>query len=149
MGLLEALTKHMEQEYGGPLPKPVEQQVAECRDMVDLDVECSPVLLKAGDKEPVEIARRDGGFAVVWRNVFCPDEPNYEPITEDEVRTARARYLVTRGDAFRRFHASPREEQRHALRAYGLDGQVPAEHSPIAALFGMEGSNGRLLKRNG
>lgn len=140
------INKLAEEQYGGPLPLPIEQQVAQVTECVDLTVAFSPVLEKPGDKDPVEVERReDGSFWLVFRNALCPSAAAYERVSEKDLRVMRARYIITKNDIYRRARSMPAEEARRAFRAFYPDGiLLPAEGSEFAKLLGMENSHGVL-----
>lgn len=148
MSLLDALKKFTEEQYGGPLPKPIEDQVAECVWAVMLDVECSPVIEKPGSEETTEVTRHeDGTYSLTYRNVCVLDAVAYEPVSEADLKVMRARYLVTRGAKHKRLHAMNGEERKHALRTFFPQGvHVPREGSQLALAMGMEDHTGRLDK---
>lgn len=115
----------------------VEAEVRRVVMCVDLDIAYSPVLEKPGSKQPVEVERADGGFALVWRNALTGAALR-EPVEVEALRVMRARYLVTRGEVFTAFHTLPEWEQRDAARTMNL-GFVPAHGSPLARTLGMRG----------
>lgn len=145
MSLVDAFKKMLEEQYGGPLPPPIEEEVARCTDAVMLDVECSPVIEKPGSEEPTEVTRReDGTYSLTYRNACVLDAVAYEPVSEADLKVMRARYLVTRGAKYRRLLAMQPAERGQALRSFFPDGvHVPAEGSQMALALGMEDSTGR------
>jgi hypothetical protein len=148
MSILDALTKLIEAERGGSLPKPIEEQVKDCVDMVMLDVECSPVIEKAGSTETTEVTRReDGTYALTYRNALVLDSVNYEAVSEADLKVMRARYLVTRGESYKRLRSMSQDEREVTMRAFFPGGTwVPREGSELSEAMGMEASDGRLDK---
>lgn len=148
MSILDALTKLIEAERGGPLPKPIEDQVKDCVDMVMLDVGFSPVIERAGSTETTEVTKReDGTYALTYRNALVLDAVNYEDVSEVDLKVMRARYLVTRGESYKRLRSMPQDERKNTLRTFFPGGvSIPREGSALSEAMGMEASDGRLDK---
>jgi hypothetical protein len=148
MTILDALNKFLEEHRGGPLPKPIEEQVAECVEAVMLDVEFSPVIEKAGSTETTEVTRRDdGSYALTYRNALVLDAVAYEAVSESDLKVMRARYLVTRGESYKRLRSMPQDERKVTMRTFFPGGVwVPREGSELSEAMGMESSDGRLDK---
>lgn len=148
MSILDALNKLIKAERGGPLPSPVEEQVAECAEAVMLDVAFSPVIEKAGSTETTEVTKRDDGtYALTYRNALVLDAVNYEDVSEADLRVMRARYLVTRGESYKRLRSMPQDERSATLRTFFPGGVwVPREGSAMSEALNMERSDGRLDK---
>lgn len=148
MSFESAFTKALETLRGGPLPRPLEEQVAACTEAVLLDVAFSPVLETPGATEPTEVTQReDGTYCLTYRNALCPDmEPNYEPVSESDLKVMRARYLVTRGRAFTRLLSMTPEEYERTLRTLFHGGPVPVPRpgSALSEAMGMERPDGTL-----
>lgn len=70
----------------------IDKAVADCIDCVDLDIAFTPVILGAGTstRDAVEIDYKGENGKYVISSPF-------KMLTEDEVRKARARFLVVRG----------------------------------------------------
>lgn len=149
MSILDAQTKFIEAERGGPLPKPIEEQVRGCVDAVMLDVEFSPVIEKAGSTETTEVTRReDGTYALTHRNALVLDAVAYEAVSEADLKVMRARYLVTRGESYKRLRSMSQDERNRTLRTFFPGGVwVPREGSEMSEAMGMERSDGRLDKK--
>jgi hypothetical protein len=145
------MTKALEEMRGGPLPRPIEEQVAECADMVMLDVAYSPVIEKAGSKDTTEVTRReDGTYCLTYRNALCPDLAVYEPVSEADLKVMRARYLVTRGESYTRLHSMDDAERDHALATFFNGGVwTPRQGSALSEAMGMERCDGTLDKHDG
>jgi len=131
---------------GGPLPAPVEDRVKACVDAVMLDIAFTPVLEKAGARDPTEVTRReDGTYWLTYRNACCPDLVHYEAVREEDLKVMRARYLVTRADVYTRLRSMGNEEREHALRVFFNGGTwVPQERSALSVGFKMERADGTL-----
>lgn len=149
MSILDALTKLIEAERGGPLPKPIEEQVRDCVDAVMLDVAFSPVIEKAGSTETTEVTRReDGTYALTYRNALVLDSVAYEAVSEADLKVMRARYLVTRGESYKRLRSMPQDERNHTINTFFPGGVwVPREGSAMSEAMEMERSDGRLDKK--
>lgn len=105
-----------------------------------LDVEYTPVIEKAGSKETTEVTRRDDGtYWLTYRNALCPDmEPNYEAVSEGDLKVMRARYLVTRADSYRHLRAVDDATRNHDLRTFFGGGTwTPREGTALSARMGM------------
>lgn len=146
--IMDALRKAIEEQRGGPLPKPIEEQVKECVDAVMLDVEFSPVIEKAGSTETTEVTKReDGSYALTYRNALVLDAVAYEAVSEADLKVMRARYLVTRGESYKRLRSMPQDERKVTLYTFFPGGVwVPREGSEMSEAMGMEASDGRLDK---
>lgn len=103
MNFAESLANALRQHHEfGPKLKEIdaqEKEVADAVQHVDLDIEYTPVCLRAGDTTkdavPVEYKTGDGRYVI--------KEP-YMLLTADELKVMRARYLIARGREMRPFY---------------------------------------------
>ena len=68
-------------------------------------------------------------------------------VSEADLKVMRARYLVTRGESYKRLRSMPQDERNVTLHTFFPGGVwVPREGSEMSEAMGMEASDGRLDK---
>lgn len=112
------------------------------REMVDLDVEHSPVLqvpvcserdLHIDVPRPVRVIREGSRYALVW-----PEQKDFQNVPEAVVKVMRARFLLTRGYYYKHFDQLPNSMQR-AVVALFFGGKMwrPQAGSPLSQAMGL------------
>lgn len=119
--------------------------VAKTAEMLDLSVECSPVVFRRDGIRPVQACMLDGGRYRVYIHEndamsafggYGMYGSNYTPeVPEAELRVMRARYLLLRGAAYRQLHLMPPHLRARVEQLYFPGGVfVPKPGSRLAAV---------------
>lgn len=143
MDILDALKQHIDGMCGGPETidgSDVEAVAAEC---CDLDVEYSPVLFERQPNDNYKLMLCDERY-IPKPTVISKDGSRYcipllRYVSEDEMKVARTRFILTKNYLYRNMRRMPYPVQHRVMAYYFPDGTwLPPEGSELSKAMGME-----------